>query len=369
MGNGHVETTPRWNGACIAVSGMVSPRPSGARAQRRAAIVALAVVLMAGAPLMARGQASPTSPPTPGPEVRSSTSAFALDLAGREDLAPVELELERIPVPDAGLPPAGFGRMVLELGSPPDPVPGLDLGLLEHPPDWIVSGNRDQWPSPDPLVQRHLAAELDRIVSGQPWGRAPAAIMFNAVEIVEAVGRLVRGLRERRLPPGARVPTDGSVVLRAMESTGELPATVTVVPLTGDWVGETLLGSCAAGVCEVNGLPDAPSTLLVIGDGGAVVSHPGGRATLDVTLHPLGRLRLDPERTDVEVRIIVAETELVVPVVRWLNAGRGEWLELDGEGVLFLPEGDYVVEARGGRARTRQPVHVVGGSIEVVRVP
>lgn len=332
----------------------------------RSAITAFVVALMAG--WSATGQADDPPTETPTDQRSESASVFDLALADRPDLAPVELGLE----PDATQRDprsAGFGWLVLDVDPPIDPVAGVDLGPLEHPPAWIMAGSPADWPLPGTLLERHLAAELDQILAGQPGGRVPVAIMFDAVEIVEAVGRLIRGLRDRKLTPGARVPTDASAVLRVRESSGEPPATVSVVPLTGDWVGETLFGVCEAGVCEIDGLPDAPSTLLVIGDGGAVASHPGGRATLDVRLRPLGRLRLDPVRRDVDVRILVADTELVVPVVRWLNAGRGEWLELEGEGVLFLPEGDYVVESRGGPARTRQQVRVIGGAIGVVRVP
>lgn len=348
---------------------MLGGRMSRSRTRARAAIVALVAVPMAAAPLTVRGQTSPTPTPTPHPEVRPSRWEFALDLAGREDLAPVALDLgpDTPPSPPRG---SGFGRLALELGPPSDPVPGIDLGPLESPPDWIVSGDRDQWPSPDPLMERHLAAELDRILTGQPWGRAPAFLMFDAVEIVEAVGRLFRRWRDRRLPPGALLPREGAAVLRVAESDGPPPATISVVPLAADWVGETVHGACdAAGRCEIAGLPDAPSVLLVIGAGGAVVEHPGGDAALDVTLRPLGRLRLEPRRPDLEVRIVVADTGLVVPVVRWLNAARGEWVELDGDGVLYLPEGAYVVEARSGPARTTTVVRVEAHGTTIVPVP
>ena len=233
-----------------------------------------------------------------------------------------------------------------------------------------MPGNRDQWPSPDPPIQRHIATELDRIVTGQPWGRTPAAIMFDAVAVVEAVGRLVRRWQDGRLPPGALIPTDGAAVLRVTESNGPPPATISVVPLAEDWVGETVHAACDAfGRCEVLGLPKAPSVLLVIGNGGAVVEHPGGDAVLEVTLRPLGRLQFSPRRPNVTARILVADSELAVPVVRWLNAGRREWLELDGDGVLYLPEGEYVVETRAGAVRTTTRVRVEADRRAVVRVP
>ncbi len=331
--------------------------------------MALVVALLTGPPCAGASDPEPipTSMPTSSENPRSR--ALTLDLAGRVGLAPVELDFETV---TAAAPPktASFGRMVLELDPPTDPVPGIDLGLLEHPPDWIVSGRRDQWPSPDPLVERHLAAEFDRILTGQPWGRAPAVLMFDAVQIVEGVGRVIRQWRDSRLPHGALVPTDGTAVLRVAESGGEPPPTISVIPLAEDWVGEAAHGACdAVGRCEVGGLPDLASVLLVIGTGGAVVEHPGGDATLDVTLRPLGRLRVAPRRPDVTVRILVADSGLVVPVVRWLNAGRGEWVELDGDGVLYLPEGEYVVEARGGPARTTTRIRVEADQTTEVCVP
>jgi hypothetical protein len=335
---------------------------------RRAATVALVAFLLIGTPDLRASVDGSTSAPSETDERRSSS--LPLNLAGRADLLPVRFDLEPGRASDAGLPPAGFGRMVLEVGPPPDPVPGLDLGPLEHPPDWIVPGDREQWPSPDTLLQRHLAAEIDRIVSGQPWGRAPVALMFDAVEIVDAVGRLIRRWRDSRLPPGAHIPTKGAAVLRVTESDGPPPATISVVPLAEDWVGETVHGVCdAVGRCVVGDLPDAPSVLLVIGHGGAVVAHPGGNEPLDVTLRPLGRLRLEPQRPDVAVRLVVAGSEVAVPVVRWLNAGRGEWIEIDGDGVLYLPEGQYVVEARAGAARRTTRVTVQADRTTVVRVP
>lgn len=347
---------------------MVPPRVSDTGRRRRPAIAALALALLAG-PQWARGSDDGPAP-TPTPSDGRRSSVLPLDLAGRQDLAPVGLEFGPSPSPDAGSRPTGFGRMVVDLGPAPDPVPGIDLGPLEHPPDWIVSGHRDQWPSPDPLIQRHLAAELDRILTGQPWGRAPAVLMFDAVEIFEAVGRLFRRWRDSRQPPGSLIPTDGVAMINVVESDGQPPATVSVVSLADDWVGEAVHGVCdAVGACEVRGLPEAPSVLLVIGHGGAVVEHPGGDATLDVRLRPLGRLRLEPRRRDVTVRILVADSKLVVPIVRWLNPGRGEWTELDGDGVLYLPEGDYVVEARGGPARTTTRVRIEGDGAAVVRVP
>lgn len=347
---------------------MFPPVVSGAGWRRRRVIVALVAALMTGPPWLRGNDEAPT--PTPSSVDDRRSSALPLDLAGRADLAPVELDLEPGLPPDGRLGAPGLGRMVLELGPPPDPVPGIDLGPLEHPPDWIVSGSRNQWPSPDPLMQRHLATELDRIVTGQPWGRAPAALIFDAFGIVGAVGRLISRRRDSRLATGALIPTEGAAVLRVTESDGRSPATISVVPLAEDWVGDTAHGVCdAVGRCEVQGLPDAAAVLLVIGTGGAVVEHPGGDVTLDVTLRPLGRLRLEAGRPDVAARILVAGSRLTVPVVRWLNAKRGEWIEIDGEGVLYLPDGHYVVEARGGPARTTTRVRVEAGRTTEIRVP
>lgn len=337
---------------------------------RRGVILALGAVLMAGGPWGRASDDAPTPTPTPATAGDRRSSALPLDLAGDAGLAPVELDLEPGPAPDSGPPSPGIGRMVLELGPPRDPARGLDLGPLEHPPDWIVPGDRDRWPSSDPPVQRHAAAELDRVASGQPWGRAPAVILFDGVKIVEAAGRLLRRWREGRRPPGALVPTDGAAVVRVTESSGPLPATISVIPLAEGWVGDAVHGTCdESGRCEVRGLPNAPSVLLVIGTGGAVVAHPGGDATLDVALRPLGRLRLDPRRPGAAVRILAADSQLAVPVVRWLNPGRGEWLELDGVRVLYLPEGEYVVEARTGSARTATRVRVDRDRTAVARVP
>jgi hypothetical protein len=318
--------------------------------------VALVVAVVASP-----GGSHPTEAQTTPPPCHDGidiSCGFPLDLAARDDLAPVELDLGSART-DGQARDSGFGRLVLDLNVPRDPVPGVDLGPLEHPPDWIVPGDRAEWPSPDTMLERHLAIELDRILTGQPWGRVPAAIMFDAVAIAEAVGGMVRRWRDARLPPAARLPRDGSAVVRIREATGPPPDTISVVPLVDGWVGETVHGVCdAAGTCEVTDLPSAPSTLLVIGRGGAVVAYPGERTVLDVTLRPLGRLSLDPVRPDAEIRIRDAASELVVPVVRWLNAGRGEWLELDDEGVLYLPEGRYLIETRAGMVRTVRAVRV-----------
>jgi hypothetical protein len=65
-----------------------------------------------------------------------------------------------------------------------------------------------------------------------------------------------------------------------------------------------------------------------------------------IRLRPVGWLRLRSAGAETRVRVTDADTGLVVPVNRWLNPGRGEWVPLTSAGLpLLLPIGTYVVES------------------------
>lgn len=254
--------------------------------------------------------------------------------------------------------PLGVVSRELVLAASPDregrPAFDVDFGF-DDGAGVLITGR-----SVDP-VELHLMAELERVIPGY----RPQGLLFSldVDEIVTRVGDWWRRRRERRLPPAASLPLDGSVGLVVRSANGEIPAHISVVALTDGWVGDAVHSTCGAtGRCEVEGLPSVPSTLLVRGNGAAVVPWRPADRELTVRLRPTGTVRLAAPSLEhcgpLNVRVVEQATGLVVPVLRWLNPQRGAWVPLSRAALpLVLPVGVYRVEV--ARDRGSPPVETV----------
>lgn len=148
----------------------------------------------------------------------------------------------------------------------------------------------------------------------------------------------MRGLRKNQ-----------TLILPVREDDGSTPPTITVLPMTLGWVGEVLVANCdSSGRCFIEGLPDNQSTLLIRGTGAAFVGFSPGKKPQQLELDPVGILKLLPPVDAVgstRSKLMHRPTKLTVPVIRWLNPGRGEWFNVPPTGLpLLLPEAAYEIE-------------------------
>ncbi len=300
--------------------------------------------------------------PTPRPATDREVAApgpFTLDLAELPQSETMETDeprrfdlglTERTPDEDGGAGVSVGGASVLSFDSPSGwddrPFADFEFGFDDVP------GVLMQRRSADP-VELHMARELERVIPGF----SPQGLLF-ALD-VDAIVRMIRDWRHRRrdrkLPAAALLPRDAEVTLVVRDTDGGPPQSISVVPLTDGWVGETLHASCdGSGRCFVNGLPGAPSTLLVRGEGAAVVPWRPTDRGLTIRLRPTGTVRLVPPFLErcrpPTVRVVDEASGLVVPVLRWLNPKRGSWVPLHRASLpLVVPVGVYRVEVLQGQ--------------------
>lgn len=253
----------------------------------------------------------------------------------------------------------------LEVSSAPseDSVLSIDFGLDFDDGSWFFAGRRPL----DPL-ERHVAAEAAAVI---PGGRGRGLLLkLDSLELVSRVREWRRARRERRLPPGARVARNRELELIVRGDGISEPKHLTVVTLTDGWVGETIHTACEDGRCRVEGLPAAGSTLLVRGDGAALMPWNPADRELFANLRPSGTVRLEMDRESGcesgPIRVVAVRSGLAVPLAGWRSPGLGEWVDLETGGrVAVLPAGNYRIEqAQGGS----QGFEVVAGTNETVAV-
>jgi hypothetical protein len=144
---------------------------------------------------------------------------------------------------------------------------------------------------------------------------------------------------------------DETTVLVVLEADGSPASRIWIESLAGGVLGPSISSTCTAGGrCEVNDLPRGRWTLLVHGQGVALVVADVPREEIPVRLRAMGVLKIrapeDESGAAWQVRLSEAATGIVAPVSSWYNPGRGEWVPVRASGLwLGLPEGGWRVEA------------------------
>ena len=166
---------------------------------------------------------------------------------------------------------------------------------------------------------------------------------------------------------------DTTTVLVVREVNGSPASGVWIQSLGGGLLGPMVASTCTAGGrCEVDGLPRGRWTLLIRGEGLALVVADIPQTEIPVRLRAAGMLEIkapgDESGAAWQVRLSEAATGIVVPVSQYDNPGRGEWVPVTASGLkLRLPEGVWRIEtfAPDGTQGLQQATVNAGGTTEV----
>ncbi len=165
---------------------------------------------------------------------------------------------------------------------------------------------------------------------------------------------------------------DTTTVFIVREANGSPAAGIWIKSLGGGVLGPSITSMCTDGRCEVNDLPRGRWTLMVRGEGLALVVADVPHAEIPIQLRVAGELKItvpdDESGAAWQVRLSEAATGIVVPVHQWYNPGRGEWVPVRASGFdLRLPEGAWRIEAYApdGTMSTRDAIVPGGGSATV----
>jgi hypothetical protein len=160
------------------------------------------------------------------------------------------------------------------------------------------------------------------------------------------------------------------LVLQVHLASGVAPDQVNLVAAHGGAVDASLwVQADRSGEAVVTGLPAGNFTLMVSSFGEAALFAapvPGG--PLAVQLRPIGSVHVAPARGAL-VRLVAADSGLVVPVGVWQNPGRSEWMTADGGIDCQVPFGPYQVQIqRNGLLVEPIGVEVQPGEVRFVSV-
>ena len=158
------------------------------------------------------------------------------------------------------------------------------------------------------------------------------------------------------------------------EVNGSPASGVWIQSLGGGLLGPMVASTCTAGGrCEVNDLPRGRWTLLIQGEGLALVVADIPQTEIPVRLRAAGRLEINATGEESgaawQVRLSEAATGVVVPVGQYDNPGRGEWVPVAASGLdLRMPEGAWRIEAFApdGTQSVQQATVTAGGTTEVL---
>ena len=222
-------------------------------------------------------------------------------------------------------------------------LPGIGLEFYDE-----LAARR--WPGHKTRLGVHLAAEYARVLAGGRVGAYGGDVgVIQTLDFV-AMARLAalwwKTFKLGQLPPGASIPTDATLILEVTDADGGSPGHISVLPLTQGWIGDAVHARCDSdGRCVANGLPSASSTLLVRGDGGMVARWDHIEPTISVSLKPTGVLQISAAECCPEIRVLEEKSDAIVPVIRWVNPGREEWVRVPPSGLaLSLPVGRYTIQ-------------------------
>ena len=279
-------------------------------------------------------------------------AAEQLDLEGDESRNRFNLGIVDRPVEETStVASPSNGQLVLSLhadtGMRENLSPGVGLEFLD---DLVVPSRRSTMTLHEASIADWHARTYEGGLVGAYGGGGG---MIGTVSVVALARLIIRGwelYKLAKLPPGASIPRESTLTLAVRDIDGIAPGYISVLPLTDGWIGDALHTNCDdRGHCVVTGMPSASSTLLVRGRGGSVVYWDHALPEISVRLKPTGLLQIDPVKQSGAccpvVRVLDERSHAVVPIIRWVNRDREEWIRLPKKGLTInIPEGQYRIQ-------------------------
>jgi hypothetical protein len=323
----------------------------------RLSLAAICVVV----PAIVSGQetTTPTEPQSLSLNLTPTTSSYSLrlaaeqlDLEGDESRSRLNLGIVDRPAEETSTDASpSNGQLVLSLhadtGMREHFSPGVGLEFLD---DLVVPSRRSTMTLHESSIADWHARTYEGGLVGAYGGGGG---MIGAVSVVALARLIIRGwelYKLGKLPPGASIPLESTLTLVVRDIDGIAPGYISVLPLTDGWIGDALHTNCDdRGHCVVTGMPSASSTLLVRGQGGSVVRWDHALPEISVRLKPTGLLQIDPVKQSGAccpvVRVLDERSHAIVPIIRWVNRDREEWIRLPKMGLTInIPEGQYRVQ-------------------------
>jgi hypothetical protein len=166
---------------------------------------------------------------------------------------------------------------------------------------------------------------------------------------------------------------DERTVFVVQGADGSPASGIWIQSLTGGVLGPFVTSTCAAGGrCEVKDIPRGRWTLLIRGEGMALLVTEIPQAEVPVQLRAAGTLEIKGAVDDTgaawQVRLSEAGTGIVVPIYQFDNPARTEWVPVSASGLrLQLPEGAWRIDtfAPDGTQGVQQATVTPDGTTEV----
>jgi hypothetical protein len=166
---------------------------------------------------------------------------------------------------------------------------------------------------------------------------------------------------------------DETTVFVVIGADGAPAARIWIQSLAGGVLGPMVSSICGAGGrCEVNEIPRGRWTLLIHGEGTALLVADIPQEEIPVRLRPAGKIEIKAPTGESgaawQVRLSEAGTGIVVPVSRYENPARTEWVPVGASGLtVSLPEGAWRIEtfAPDGTQGVQQATVTADGTTEV----
>lgn len=225
----------------------------------------------------------------------------------------------------------------------------LPESVLEVLEDFVPTSGRYRMTP----YETSIAAWHERTFEGGYLGRYQGGGTLVTVDLI-ALYRLIVAAWESyklwRLPRGASIPRESTLTVVVREVNGAVPSHISVLPLTEGWIGDAVHANCDdRGRCVAGGMPSSSSTLFVRGQGGGVVYWDHTKPEISVLLKPTGLLQIDPAENSgscrLVVRVLEERTHAIVPIVRWINRKREDWVRVPENGLTInVPEGRYRIQ-------------------------
>jgi len=200
----------------------------------------------------------------------------------------------------------------------------------------------------------------DYTVRAHATGRAPAQ---ESISLTEGTAGELMLLLER----------ETSTVFVVREPDGSPATGIDIRSMAGGAAGPIIVVACTAGGrCEVDDLPAGQWSLLIRGQGMALVTAVIPQDEIAVQLRRSGELTIaapaDESGAAWQVRISDTSTGVVLPVHRYANPAGGEWVPVGASGLrLTVPEGSWRIEsfAPDGTTSVRDVAVSGGGEVRV----
>ena len=322
--------------------------------------LSLAVICIV-VPAIASGQetTTPTEPQSLSLNLRPSTSSYSLrlaaeqlDLEGDESRSRFNLGIVDRPAEETSTDASpSNGQLVLSLhadtGMREHFSPGVGLEFLD---DLVVPSRRSTMTLHESSIADWHARTYEGGLVGAYGGGGGMIGTVSVVALARLIIRAWELYKLGKLPPGASIPLESTLTLVVRDIDSIAPGYISVLPLTDGWIGDALHTNCDdRGHCVVTGMPSASSTLFVRGQGGSVVRWDHALPEISVRLKPTGLLQIDPVKQSGAccpvVRVLDERSHAIVPIIRWVNRDREEWIRLPKKGLTInIPEGQYRVQ-------------------------